>query len=52
VFLPPGLRRGTADAGYGNSDAEYATFRAPGVDGVFTDHPDMAVQALDQPALL
>jgi glycerophosphoryl diester phosphodiesterase len=52
VFLPPELRRGTVDAGYGDADAEYAAFRALGVDAVFTDHPDMAVQALGQPALL
>jgi glycerophosphoryl diester phosphodiesterase len=51
VFLPPELRRGTADAGYGDAASEYAVFRGLGVDGVFTDHPDTAVAALAQPAL-
>jgi glycerophosphoryl diester phosphodiesterase len=51
AFLPPGLRQGDALAGYGDAAAEYRTFRELGVDGVFTDHPDMAVTALGQPAL-
>jgi glycerophosphoryl diester phosphodiesterase len=52
AFLPTELRRGTADASYGDAAAEYATFQALGVDGVFTDHPDIAVTALAQLALL
>jgi glycerophosphoryl diester phosphodiesterase len=52
AFLPPGLRRGAAGAAYGDAAAEYAAFRRLGVDGVFTDHPNMAVAALSQPLLL
>ena len=51
AFLPPELRDGTAKAGYGDAAAEYARFRALGVDGVFTDHPDLAVAAFAQPAV-
>lgn len=52
AFLPLEFRRSAAGAEYGDAAAEYATFRALGVDGVFTDHPDTAVTALAQPALL
>ncbi len=52
TFLPLELRRGTAGAAYGDAAGEYAAFRMLGVDGVFTDHPDMAVAALADPALL
>ena len=51
AFLPPELRDGTAKAGYGDAAAEYASFRALGVDGVFTDHPDLAVAAFAQQAV-
>jgi glycerophosphoryl diester phosphodiesterase len=37
-FLPAGYR--------GNAAAEYRAFREAGVDGLFTDFPDAAVQAL------
>ena len=52
AFLPPEFRRGTVDAGYGDAIAEHATFDALGVDGVFTDHPDVAVAAVAQPVWL
>jgi glycerophosphoryl diester phosphodiesterase len=52
AFLPRELRRGTAAAGHGDAAAEYATFHTLGVDGVFTDHPDVALAALGQPALV
>jgi glycerophosphoryl diester phosphodiesterase len=50
-FLPAQLRIGNADAEYGDAAVEYAIFRTLGVDGIFTDHPDMAVAALSEPAL-
>jgi glycerophosphoryl diester phosphodiesterase len=50
AFLPLELRRGSADAGYGDALAEYAMVHELGVDGVFTDHPDVALAALAQPA--
>ena len=51
VFLPLELRR-PADAMadpalYGDAFAEYAQFFALGVDGVFSDNPDTAVEARD-----
>ena len=49
MFLPADMRSGVADSAYGDAAAEYATFLALGVDGVFTDHPDRAVAALAQP---
>jgi glycerophosphoryl diester phosphodiesterase len=33
---------------YGNAFAEYAQFFALGVDGVFSDNPDTAVEARDE----
>jgi glycerophosphoryl diester phosphodiesterase len=45
AFLPEDLRRGTADAGRGDSRAECAAFLRAGVDGVFADNPDTAVAA-------
>jgi glycerophosphoryl diester phosphodiesterase len=51
AFLPQQLRCGPAKAKHGDATAEYAMFRELGVDGVFTDHPDIAVTALTQPAL-
>ena len=44
-FLPLELRRGTDPAAYGDAFAEYAQFFALGVDGVFADNPDTAVEA-------
>jgi glycerophosphoryl diester phosphodiesterase len=48
-FLPAEMRVGVADSAHGDTAAEYAAFLALGVDGVFTDHPDIAVAALAQP---
>ena len=50
TFLPAGMRVGVADSAHGDAASEYAAFLAVGVDGVFTDHPDMAIAALAQPA--
>jgi glycerophosphoryl diester phosphodiesterase len=44
-FLPPPLRRGSRPDGRGDGVAELARFLRHGVDGVFTDHPDVAVFA-------
>ncbi|WP_298752742.1 glycerophosphodiester phosphodiesterase family protein [uncultured Serinicoccus sp.] len=60
AFLPPALRRGPGGAAAGGGDAEPDADRAAhgdlaaevrahlaaGVDGIFTDHPDLVVQAL------
>jgi len=44
AFLPLELRRGSDPAQYGNAFAEVEQFFDLGVDGVFTDHPDIAVE--------
>jgi glycerophosphoryl diester phosphodiesterase len=43
-FLPVELRRGSDPAFYGDAIAEYEQFFALGVDGVFSDNPDTAVE--------
>jgi glycerophosphoryl diester phosphodiesterase len=47
AFLPLDFRRGTDPAAYGNAFAEYQLFFAAGVDGVFSDNGDTAVEARD-----
>jgi glycerophosphoryl diester phosphodiesterase len=44
-FLPRDFRRGTDPAAYGNAFAEYQVFFDAGVDGVFSDNGDTAVEA-------
>ena len=55
AFLPLELRTGTDPAAYGDAFAEYARFYALGVDGLFSDNGDTAVEArhahLHAPAL-
>jgi glycerophosphoryl diester phosphodiesterase len=46
-FLPCELRIGDDLAAYGNFAAEVRQFLALGVDGLFTDNPDLAVAARD-----
>ncbi len=46
-FLPLELRRGADQAAWGNAIAEYEQFFALGVNGVFSDYPDTAVDARD-----
>ncbi|MCT2586006.1 glycerophosphodiester phosphodiesterase [Actinophytocola gossypii] len=46
-FLPADFRTSDVPAEYGDMFAELAAFRAAGVDGVFTDNPDIAVAARD-----
>jgi glycerophosphoryl diester phosphodiesterase len=51
AFLPLELRSGPDPAAYGNALAEVARFAGLGVDGLFTDNPDTAVEALGHPPL-
>jgi glycerophosphoryl diester phosphodiesterase len=44
-FLPPQLRRGGGPNAHGDAVAEYHLFFAAGIDGVFSDYPDAAVEA-------
>ncbi len=45
AFLPLELRRGSDPAAWGDAIAEYEQFFGLGVDGVFSDYPDTAVEA-------
>ena len=47
TFLPLELRFGADPAAWGNAIAEYEQFFGLGVDGVFSDYPDTAVEARD-----
>lgn len=44
-FLPPDLRDGADPAAYGDYAAEYSAFFATGIDGLFSDSAEHAVQA-------
>lgn len=44
-FLAPRFRRGAAKAAWGDWLGEFTGILATGVDGVFADHPDLAVDA-------
>ena len=46
AFLPPELRSSADPAAYGDAFAEYEQFFELGVDGVFSDNSDTAVEAL------
>jgi glycerophosphoryl diester phosphodiesterase len=46
-FLPVNFRVGTDPNAYGNAFGEYAAFYAAGVDGLFSDNPDTALEARD-----
>ncbi|MFA6220594.1 MAG: glycerophosphodiester phosphodiesterase family protein [Erythrobacter sp.] len=46
AFLPPTLRRGTAENGTGDVAGMVAILKAHGLDGVFTDDPGRVVSAL------
>ena len=48
TFLPAELRTGTDPAQYGNAFAEYDQFFRLGVDGLFSDNGDTAVEARDE----
>jgi glycerophosphoryl diester phosphodiesterase len=43
TFLPEALREGNSPAGTGGMRAEALLFLEAGVDGFFTDHPDIGV---------
>ncbi|GAA3881007.1 glycerophosphodiester phosphodiesterase [Saccharothrix violaceirubra] len=45
AFLPADYRSSTDQAAYGRAFDEYAKFFATGLDGVFADNPDTAVEA-------
>ncbi|GAA1167738.1 glycerophosphodiester phosphodiesterase [Ornithinimicrobium humiphilum] len=47
AFLPPELRAGGDPAGHGHLRTELTAYLEAGVDGVFSDHPDLAVAARD-----
>jgi glycerophosphoryl diester phosphodiesterase len=47
-FLRSALRIGKNDATHGDLPAEIEAFLAAGVDGFFTDHPDVGVRARDR----
>jgi glycerophosphoryl diester phosphodiesterase len=49
-FLPLELRSGPDPNAYGDAIAEYEQFFGLGVDGVFSDNPDTAVEARSGPA--
>jgi glycerophosphoryl diester phosphodiesterase len=46
-FLAPGHRVGTAPAEWGHWRREFDLIMSTGLDGVFADHPDLAVAARD-----
>ncbi|MFI7588207.1 glycerophosphodiester phosphodiesterase family protein [Spongisporangium articulatum] len=46
TFLPVGLRRGEDPAGEGDALGELLAYLRIGVDGVFADHPDLALRAV------
>jgi len=46
-FLVPSLRRGSIPADYGDWQTEYRLLMETGVDGVFADHPDLALAVRD-----
>ncbi|MDQ3675223.1 MAG: glycerophosphodiester phosphodiesterase [Actinomycetota bacterium] len=48
-FLPLELRSSADPNAYGNAFGEYAQFYELGVDGLFSDNPDTAVAARDEP---
>jgi len=45
-FLPTALQRGGTPADHGDLAAQVRTFVATGIDGLFSDHPDLARQGL------
>ncbi len=49
-FLPADFRSSAVPAEYGDLFAEIEAFRAAGIDGLFTDNPDIAVAARDDRA--
>jgi glycerophosphoryl diester phosphodiesterase len=50
TFLAADFRRGTDPAAYGDAFAEYRLFLAQRIDGLFSDNPDTAVEAVRERA--
>ena len=50
LFLPPSLRSSSDPTAPGDLLTEIRTFLRAGVDGVFTDNPDIGVQAVEEPS--
>lgn len=48
AFLHPAHRRGTDPAAWGDWRREFELLLGTGVDGVFADHPDLVLAALDR----
>jgi glycerophosphoryl diester phosphodiesterase len=48
TFLPPALRVGTNPSDYGRAFDEYLAFFRAGLDGVFSDNSDTAIEARQQ----
>jgi glycerophosphoryl diester phosphodiesterase len=48
AFLAPSLRRGRLRSQWGDWQSEFATIMATGIDGVFTDQPDLALAVRDE----
>jgi glycerophosphoryl diester phosphodiesterase len=48
AYLPRHLRRGTDPAALGDGEGEARLLLALGVDGLITDHPDLAVRAQEE----
>jgi glycerophosphoryl diester phosphodiesterase len=46
AFLPPRFRRGDERSARGDAQAELAAYLRTGIDGFFTDHPDIGVAAV------
>jgi glycerophosphoryl diester phosphodiesterase len=47
AFLPSEFRSGRSEADLGDLDREIAAFLALGIDGFFTDQPNIGVRARD-----
>lgn len=48
-FLPNDLRKGDDPAAHGDIEAEVRAYLATGIDGLFIDHPDVAVGLRNKP---
>ena len=48
TFLPTEFRSSADPAGHGDLAGEIAVFLAAGMDGIFSDHPDLAVAAAEE----
>jgi glycerophosphoryl diester phosphodiesterase len=48
AFLAPSMRRGRFKAQWGAWQSEFGTIMATGIDGVFADHPDLALAVRDE----